>query len=388
MKISHLLAGLATAASMGLTANASCADDAPAAAAAPVPLSTPAMTPPLSANANPTSFDTPLGKIFVSGQLTGLGFGQNHAVAGDRTSQADLSNAQIEIQKTDGVVQFYVQAGAYSLPSLGATYVKAEDLPDLSYHYVPVAFLKLQPNANFSLMIGELPTLIGAEYTFTFENMNVARGLLWNQEPAISRGVQANYTQGPLTVAVALNDGFFSNRFTTGSTLITFVVKKTDTVAFDASAQFDQTSKSSFATPLAQNDGQIYNLMWTHSEGAWLVEPYLQYSQVPRSTSVGIPSSGSTFGAAVLAKYSFTPMFSLAGRVEYETSSGHTSLLYGPRSKAMSLTLTPTWQFKTFFIRGEVSYTKLDKAAAGAGFGASGLQDSQTRAMIETGFLF
>jgi len=31
-------------------------------------------------------------------------------------------------------------------------------------------------------MAAKLPTLIGAEYTFTFENMNIERGLLWNQE--------------------------------------------------------------------------------------------------------------------------------------------------------------------------------------------------------------
>jgi hypothetical protein len=38
--------------------------------------------------------------------------------------------------------------------------------------------------------------LIGAEYTFTFENMNIQRGLLWNQENAVTRGVQVNQTMG------------------------------------------------------------------------------------------------------------------------------------------------------------------------------------------------
>jgi hypothetical protein len=91
----------------------------------------------------------------------------------------------------------------------------------------------------------------------------------------------------------------------------------------------------------------------------------------------------------VLAKYSFNPMFSLAGRAEYEDSSGsQVNLLYGPKSSAWSLTLTPTWQFKTFFIRGEASYVKLDSAAPGAGFGSAGNRDSQIRAMVETGVLF
>ncbi|HEV2532023.1 outer membrane beta-barrel protein [Phenylobacterium sp.] len=379
----------AAAASLGLAAVSSAhAEDAPAAAPAPTPQATPSMTPPLSANADATSFDTGIGKIYVTGQLTVLGMSQTNAIAGDRKSRFDASNAQFEIQKSDGVFQFYVQAGVYSLPSLGTSYVKAAQLPDLTYHYVPTAFIKIQPNAAFNVQAGILPTLIGAEYTFTFQNMNVARGLLWNQEPAISRGVQANITEGPWAVSLAVTDGYYSNRFTTGSTLITYTVGKLDTVAFAGSAQFQKSSKSTFATPTPQNNGDIFNLIWTHTEGAWEVMPYLQYSRTPKSTKAGLPASGSTFGAAVLAKYSFTPMFSLAGRAEYITSSGAESLLYGPKSNAMSLTLTPTWQFKTFFIRGEGSYTKLDKAAPGAAFGATGNKDSQMRAMIETGFLF
>jgi hypothetical protein len=375
-----------------MLAGAARAEDTPAAApAGPTALSTPAMSSTLAANADPLSVDAGfLGKIWFSGQLTGLGTWQNHAVAGNNEKgKFDLSNAQIEIQKTDGVVQFYIQAGEYDFPSLGSAYVSPTRLTEETYKYVPVAYLKIAPNAAFNIEIGKLPTLIGAEYTFTFENMNIARGLLWNQEPAVSRGVQANYTQGPLTVAVSLNDGFYSNRFTTGSALVTYGLNPKDTVAFAASGNFKKTSVSSFATPIAQNNGSIVNLIWTHTDGPWVISPYLQYSETPKDTVLGLGSSASTWGGAVLAKYSFTPTFSLAGRAEYEGSTGsQVSLLYGPRSAAWSLTLTPTWQVKTLFIRGELSYTKLEKSAPGARFGPGGLDDSQTRAMIETGVLF
>jgi hypothetical protein len=352
------------------------------------PLSSPAMTPPLASNANPASFDTGLGKIYFSGQLTALGISQSNPIPGDKKSRLDLSNAQLELQKTDGVFQFYVQGGVYSTPSLGTPYFKANDLPGLSYKAIPVAYVKIAPSANFNIMAGKLPTLIGAEYTFTFQNMNIARGLLWNQEPAISRGVQANITQGPWAVSLSVNDGYYSNRFTTGSALVAYTLSKTDTLAFAATGQFKKTSKAGFATPVAQNNGDMFNLIWTHTDGDLMVVPYLQYGHTPKSATAGLPTSGSTFGAAVLAKYNFTPMFSLAGRAEYTSSSGNFPLLYGPKSKAMSLTATPTWQFKTFFIRGELNYTKLDKMAPGAGFGSTGAKDTQTRAMVETGFLF
>ena len=374
--------GLAGAAALALGLGAATAAHADA-------LSSPAMTPPLAANPDPASFDAgALGKVYLSGQLTGVGLWQDNSIPGDKDSRADLSNAQLEIQKTDGVFQFYVQGGAYSLPSLGTPYIKADKLPDLTYKWVPLAYVKIQPSANFSIMAGKLPTLIGAEYTFTFQNMNIARGLLWNQEPAISRGVQANITNGPWAVSLSVNDGYYSNRFTTGSALVAYTVGKQDTVAFAGSVQFKKTAKTGFATPLVQDNGDIFNLIWTHTEGAWQVIPYLQYMHVSAKPSIGIADSGSHWGGAVLAKYSFSPTFSLAGRAEYIASSGGTNMLYGPGSRAWSLTLTPTWQLKTFFIRGEVSYTGLDKAAPGAGFGADGSKDSQTRAMVEAGVLF
>jgi hypothetical protein len=248
--------------------------------------------------------------------------------------------------------------------------------------------VKLQPNANFNLMIGKLPTLIGAESTFTFQNMNIARGLLWNQEPAISRGVQANYTSGAWTVSASINDGYYSNHYSTGSVLVSYALSKTDTIAFDASGQFHATGKSSFATPVAQNNGQIYNLIWTHTEGPWVIQPYLQLGHVPRTASAGVLDSAESFGGAVLAKYSFTPSFSLAGRAEYIGTSGSTNILYGPKSKAWSLTLTPTWQIKQFFVRGELSYTRISNLTPGLGFGSDGGADAQTRAMVEAGFLY
>lgn len=382
---------LAAAATLTI-AGAARADDAPAAApAGPTALSTPAMSSSLSANAKPIGADVGfLGKIYFSGQITGLGTWQDNAVPGNNEKgKADVSNAQFEIQKTDGLVQFYVQAGTYNFPSLGAAYVSSNRLTEETYKYVPVAFLKLQPTPEVSVMIGKLPTLIGAEYTFTFENLNIERGLLWNQETAISRGVQANYAKGPLTVSASWNDGFYSGHYNTGSALVSYVISPADTVAFVASGAFSKVSTSRFVTPVAQNNGTIWNVIWTHTAGAWVINPYLQYTTTPKITAFGLPSSASTFGGAVLAKYTVNPTLNIAGRAEYIGSSGsQVALLYGTKSSAWSLTLTPTWQVNTLFVRGELSYTKIESMGAGAGFGKFGNKTDQTRAMIETGILF
>src|SRR5262249_19351314 len=132
---------------------------------------------------------------------------------GDNDTGFDITNGQIFIQKVDGTIQYFVQVGAYSLPSLGAPIMKSSLSSPNLFGVVPQAFLKLQLADNFSIMGGKLPTLVGDEYTFTFENMDIFRGLLWNQEPAVSRGAQVNYTAGPVAFSVSVNDGYYSNRF-------------------------------------------------------------------------------------------------------------------------------------------------------------------------------
>ena len=44
--------------------------------------------------------------------------------------------------------------------------------------------------------------------------MNIERGLLWNQENTINRGLQLNYTYGPLAASVSWNNGFYSHSYT------------------------------------------------------------------------------------------------------------------------------------------------------------------------------
>ena len=147
----------------------------PAAAAAPAP---PAMLPgmagPLAANPKPASFDLgPLDKVYVTGVVSAFGQSQNHTVPGDKRSQLDVSHAMVMINKPDGLVQFFIHAGAYSLPDIGVPYLRASDATKAFYGALPQAFIKLAPADNFSVMAGNLPTLIGAEYTFSFENMNI-----------------------------------------------------------------------------------------------------------------------------------------------------------------------------------------------------------------------
>lgn len=387
---------LAAAALSGVTAAVAQAPatSAPAEqpAAAPAPLTTPAVTGPL-AWLPPANFDAgPFGKISANGIVTGFGRYQDNHVPGDDTGQASLSNGQIFLQKADGKVQYFIEVGAYTLPSLGAPFLPADKTVSNTYGPVPVAFLKLQAGKTTQFLIGSLPTLIGAEYTFTFENMNVERGLLWNQENAVNRGIQVNQTLGKyLTASFSWNDGFYSNRYSWLSGSLTFV-KGPHTLAFVGGGNAGKTAYQTFATPV-QNNSSIYNLIYTYSKGTWIIQPYYQFSDVPTNTSVGVLKGGKTNGGALLVSHAFKHGFSLPGRVEYIASSGNISdgtvnLLYGPGSNATSVTMTPTFQKGGMYVRGDLSWTHTGSYIPGDAFGKNGTNANQARAVAEVGFIF
>jgi hypothetical protein len=373
--------------------------DPAATPAEPAPMAQPPITGPLLANPHPFSIDAgPLGTINVNGVLSGVGFWQNSVYSGDHRTDLDLSNGQVIVQKADGMAQFFVQAGGYSMPALGAPYLRTGKTVDNFYGLVPVAYAKFAPTESFSIQAGKLPTLIGAEYTFTFQNMNIQRGLLWNQETAISRGAQVNYTAGPLALSLSLTDGFYSNRYNWVTGLATYTFNPEHSLSFVGGANAGHTNTSKMATPVLQNNSQIYNLIYTYNSGPWLVQPYFQATSVPKDLDIGAAKGAQTYGGALLAKYSFgadsrLPGVSLPVRVEYIASTGDAtngapSLLYGAGSKAWSITVTPTYQRDVFFARAEASYTGVISSTPGFAMGASGDDTSQVRVMLEAGIIF
>lgn len=353
------------------------------------PLGMPPMSASLSANQNPLSIDTELfGPIHVTGAVTGMGYVQNHPMGADKKSRIDATSAQVFLQTTEGPVQFYIQAGAYSIPTIGVPYTKAADLTPATFDVIPQAYVKLAPTENFSIQVGKLPTLIGAEYTFSFQNLNIQRGLVWNQENAVNRGVQVNYSTGPISVSAALGDGFYSDKLSWLSGLVAFAIDDSNVLAVAAGGNLSNSGQSTSATPQIQNNQDIYNVIYTHTSGPLTLTPYFQYTKIHETPSLGIAEASST-GLALLANYNVDENWKLAGRAEYIWTKGAgTNLLYGDGSDAWSLTVTPTWQQGIFFVRGELSYVKAKDITPGLGMGRLGLDRSQTRALLETGFLF
>jgi hypothetical protein len=363
---------------------------APAAPAAPSqPLTSPSMAGPLALNPTPLKFDTgPLGVWYGTGVLSGFGMVQTNSFPTDHNGEFDITNGQAIVQKIDGLVQFYAEAGIYSFPAIGLPYIRATTTNSEFFGPLPVAYLKLAPNSAFNVQAGKLPTLIGAEYSFTFQNMNIERGLLWNQEPIVSKGVQANYTAGPVALSLSLNDGFDSDRYNWLVGSGTWTINPANSLALVVGGNAGRTTLSTVATPPPQSNSTIVNLIYTYNKAPWTITPYFQYTSVPKNVTLYPGSGADTWGFAVLANYAFNDNFNLSGRFEAIGSGGSTNVLYGPGSNAFSFTLTPTYTLSRFFVRADGSLVTAGSTTPGFVFGKTGTATTQARFMLETGVLF
>jgi hypothetical protein len=369
------------------------ADQAAAPAAAPAPLSTFVLTGPLQW-LPPATFDAgPLGKLNVNGIVTGFSQFQTNPVPGDSGAQATLSNGQIFIQRADGKVQYYIQAGVYTMQALSAPFVNAQDTMKNFYGPVPVAYLKLQAAKNTQFLIGSLPTLMGAESTFTYQNFNIERGILWNQENAINRGIQVNQTLGKyLSAAFSWNDGYYSNRYSWLSGSVT-LTKGPHSLVYDGMGNLGQTVFERAATPI-QNNGYMHAVIYTYTKGPWIVSPYFQYGNLPTNPRVGVIKSTSATGGALNVSYAFKSGFSLPARVEYLTSSGNAingsvnMLGFGAGSSGTTFTATPTYQKGGVYVRGDLAWVHATNYTPGSVFGTTGTDANQFRGVLEFGFIF
>ena len=366
---------------------------APPPATAPAPLSTFVLTGPLQW-LPPARFDAgPLGKLSVNGIMTGFAQFQNNSVPGDDNAQATLSNGQIFIQKADGKLQWYVQAGAYTMPTLSVPFVNAQNTVNNFYGPVPVAYLKLPVGKTTQFLIGSLPTLMGAESTFTYQNFNIERGIVWNQENAINRGIQVNQTLGKyLTASLSWNDGYYSDRYSWLSGSLTYT-KGPHTLVYDGMGNLGQTAYQTAATPV-QNNSYMHAVIYTYTKGPWIISPYFQYSKLPTNAKVGVPKGTSATGGAINASYTFKSGFSLPARVEYLTSSGSAAdgsvnlLGFGAGSAGTSFTATPTYQKGGMYIRSDLAWVHATNYTPGDTFGKTGTDANQFRAVLEFGFIF
>jgi len=339
-----------------------------------------------------------LGIWRITPVASALGFSQNNPPGG----AGDISNAQVLIQKSEGDLQFFVQTGLYSVPVIGKPIMRTLSNTVDTYGYIPNASVSYILSPNWSVTAGKLPSMGGYESTMTFQNLNIQRGLLWDQTSSVSYGTVVNYSKDDLSFAFTWNDGYYSNKMNWFGASGAYQYNNKESVGFSWVGSASGNSQNNYNTPLLQNNSQIVNALYKYSGDKWFFAPYLQYTLIPMNQSIGITSVYQTYGAALLASYKLPSVnlssyglakMSIPFRLEYIQEKGGAAnnvnyMLYGPNSSAVSLTITPTIQINGYFARVEGSVVQVNSLQPGLGFGANNANRSQYRVMLEMGLLY
>lgn len=291
------------------------------------------------------------------------------AVAG-AASRGELSNALLALTKPAGTWQFSITAGAYSLPALGAPWQSTSFYTDL-FGPLPQAWVTWSPSKIWSLRAGQLPSLLGQEGPFTYQNINIQRGLLWNNmENTFSRAAELDYASGRWSAALQFGDGFYSRHFGAISGVLTYSASKSDSVAL--ALLWPNRATPPNAT-FHDANARVFDFMWTHQSGPWNWTPYLLWFDSPANTSAGFQHSARAAGAAWITSYRWSKSWSLGMRAEYAGDAvteatgdaAHQNILgFGPGAQVWSLTATPAWRRGNLCVRGEMAAVSGTTAAS------------------------
>lgn len=347
--------------------------------------------------------DYSLRELQFSSVASALTFQHRPSDLGANLPSNDFSNVHVIGQKNHGPIQFYIQAGTYAMPTLGANFERSIKNTRNTYGFVPHAYISIVPDSHWNISLGKLLSMPGYENPFTFQNQNIQRGILENQNNTICRGAQINYSNANSSAFFTVNDGFSSGDYTWIGAGVSYKFNDFHSTNIMLGGAIKTSSVATSSTPLLQNNSQIYNVVHAIKLGSWSITPYIQYTVIPNNGITNLGQSASTLGYAGMINYrvnslgnsNFIPnaTINLPLRLERIKASdynySHTQyLVYGPNSSAFALTFTPTYQSGSYFARGEFSWVKASHYQEGLVFSANGNTARQTRVLFELGVLY
>ncbi|MBC5815244.1 MAG: outer membrane beta-barrel protein [Candidatus Eremiobacteraeota bacterium] len=359
---------------------------------------------PALAQTSPSPSPTPVPNITWQVNASGYSFKTNNPNAtgaldtttgADTGSRTDYSNIQASVTRNTGLFRFGTIIGEYAFPVVGQAInptFKAGANTDL-FSFVPVAYMQYVPNGAWTFTAGKMAALLGQESNFTYQNVNIQRGLGWNAEPAFTRGVRGAYTQGKFTGTLGYTDGYYSGRLNSLEGLLAWVASSNTTVQFAWIAPPNNSGPNPTAGIANKREA---DLMLTQQFGKLQLLPYLLWIDSPQNTSIGYNGDERAFAGVLIASYVFDNAWSVGAR--YESIVNRSSTLdlganadlvgFGPGSKATTLTLTPAFKTGHTTIRAEYSNVNLGAFTPGLGFGNFGTTPSQSRVGLELGVQF
>lgn len=356
---------------------------------APQSTAPPTAAPSAPASASPSPSPTPL-PAFAAGYDVTL-----FALNTQGTWNADFSNALLNLTANAGNLHGNATVGEYNFPTVGFPIAQdsTANANTSVYSVIPVGLVQYSFNPHLSVAAGKFAALLGQESPFTFQNVNIERGIAWAMEPTISRGVQGSYTNGPWSLTLQYNDAYYSGHDRAFEGLIGWAPSASTNVQFAAIVPNADAGPN--PTVSVGNKAE-YDFMYTRQIGKLQLLPYVLLVDSPSSTKLAYARSESAWAGVLLATWAFNTPWSVALRYENAANSSSVSdnganadlIGFGPGSSARTLTVTPTFRFGDGgVLRLEYSTISLSSFTSGLGFGPSGTGGSQDRIGFEFGVM-
>jgi hypothetical protein len=341
----------------------------------------------------------PLGPLQLSGGVDGEGYYVSNYNGKD--DGADLGSGLVELQKSDGLVQFTIEVGSnggtttLGTGAFGQTSINTFVTGPLYAGYVTIA----PPNSPVTFSAGQIGSLEGYESGIDWNNAVQLTTAIFYVQNSQSRGVEAAYTQGPISATVEYGDGEDSGAWNTVQALVGYTINPTNSVDVYATANIGRTGPYAYAygqgmvgTSNIYDNSDMIGAYYSFTQGNLTLVPEVQFQYAKKDAIAGLPEGDSDFGAALFGNYAFgTSPYSIGAWAEYFTS--HTpdgAVFIGPDSEAIGAAVAPTWQYKDLFARANAGYLYLlHNTGDGVTYGTSGGSSrGQFLGTVEAGLLF
>jgi hypothetical protein len=362
----------------------------------------------------------PLGPLALTGGadgylygLSGTGNSANYGLLGtDKATGAEFLNGLIEVQKTSGLVQFTIEVGSTNALVLGGK-PNSTSVQTFSTGPLYAGYLTLAPTKSLSISAGQLGSQEGYESGVDWNNSNMLTTDIFAVENSQSRGIEATYTVGPVAATIEYGDGFDTGVWNFVQALATYTIDSNNALNVFAATNLGRTGPNahiygSATTPYNQSfvggygpyyvNSTMLGAFYSYTMGNLNLVPEVQYVYAKPdailATQSGNPALNkfsSNFGAAVFADYQFGKSdYSLAGWGEYFTSNGPDNWFINPGAQGVGVSVSPTWQDKNLFVRGDVGLMHLTKFSnnGSRGYGNDGGSRNQADFLLEGGVLF
>lgn len=373
----------------------------------------------------------PLGTLALTGGadgymygLTGSGNSVNYGALGtSRATGAEFMNGLVGVAKSSGLFQFTIEVGATNSLVLGAPPTRTS-VQTFSTGPLYAGFITIAPTSSFNVSIGQLGSLEGYESGIDWNNANVLTTDIFYVQNSQSRGVSATYTQGPIAATVTFGDGYDTGVFNFLQALATYTVNSSNALTVYAAGNLGRTGLNahtyggggspgntgspgiSYSNQTVGNYGANYinsdmiGAFYSYTIGNLNLVPEVQYIYAKPDQKIGLSKFSSNFGAALFADYQFGKSpYSLGAWGEYFTSNGPDFWFVRPGAQGVGISLSPTWQGKNLFVRGDIgllhltkysnlSTTGLPTGQLNYGYGNDGGSRNQADFLVEAGVLF